>query len=164
MLCRFNQDIGQLHPVLKPPAWNHRPNYALEARLRALGKMDMWSGVVDYGAAFQRGLREKEVLIVFSKEQISKWLLGTSMLKEAARGAVATNEQYIRVWINGTTEDVYLSYLLARVPCFTIHEFLMPNYTTMAISPHPPTYLDFLEGTDVGSACQQQPLGWLNSE
>jgi hypothetical protein len=131
--------------------------------------MEEWSDAVDYGVAFQRGLREQEAWIAFAKERISKGLLGTAVLREAARGAVAANDQYIGVWINGASEDVYYTYLGARVPCFIIHEFLMPNYTPTAVSPYPPTYDNFLEGTDMDLivrrnayevAAQEEPWEW----
>lgn len=59
------------------------------------------------------------------------------------------NDRYIRLWIYGTSKDVYLSYLLSRVPCFVAHEFLAANYTPTAISPLPPTYYIFVDGTDI---------------
>ncbi|KAJ7363861.1 hypothetical protein DFH08DRAFT_949493 [Mycena albidolilacea] len=149
VLRRFSKEMEQLRAALDPASWDSRPNYASEARLSALGRMEEWSDTVDYGVAFQRGLREQEAWIAFAKERISKGPLGTAALREAARGAVAADDQYIGVWINGASEDVYYAYLGARVPCFIIHEFLMPNYTPTTVSPHPPTYDNFLEGTDV---------------
>jgi hypothetical protein len=147
VLHRFNEEMEQLRAVLEPSAWSSCPDYTSEARLHALGKVEEWSDAVEYRVAFQRGLREREAWIVFLKERISKGLLGTVALKEAARGAIAANDQYIGVWINGVSEDVYLSYLGARVPCFVIYEFLVLNYMPTAVSPYLPTYANFLEGT-----------------
>jgi hypothetical protein len=142
--------MERLRAVHDPQSWANRPDYATEDRLKALERMDVWSEVVDHGVAFQRGLREKEAWIALTKERKSKRSWGLVALKDSAQTAAAADDQYIGLWINGTSEDVYLSYLLARVPCFVVHEFPMANYTPTAINPCPPTYSNFVDGTDIG--------------
>jgi hypothetical protein len=112
--------------------------------------MDVWSDVVDYGVVFQRGLKEKEAWITLAKERKSKRHWGLAVLRDSARTAATADNQYIGLWINGASEDVYLSYLLARVPCFMVHKFPMANYTLTAVNPCPPTFSNFVDGTDIG--------------
>jgi hypothetical protein len=70
------------------------------------------------------------------------------LLRNRSRTAGAADNQYIGLWINGTSEDVYPSYLLAHVPCFVVHKFPLANYTT-AVNPCPPTDSNFVDGTDI---------------
>ncbi|KAJ7355477.1 hypothetical protein DFH08DRAFT_954953 [Mycena albidolilacea] len=150
VLRRFNREMKRLRAVQEQQLWANRPDYATEARLLALARMDVWSEVVDYGVAFQRGLREKEAWIALAKERKSKQNWGLPVLKDSALTATAADDQFIGLWINGASEDVYLSYLLAQVPCFVVHKFPMANYTPSAIQPCPPTYSNFVDGTDIG--------------
>ncbi|KAJ7351560.1 hypothetical protein DFH08DRAFT_806279 [Mycena albidolilacea] len=147
VLRRFNREMERLRAVHEQQLWASRPDYATEVRLKALERMDVWSEVVDHGVAFQRGLREKEAWIALAKERKSKRNWGLAVLRDSARTAAAADDQYIGLWINGASEEVYLSYLLARVPCFVVHKFPMANYTPTAVKPHPPTYSNFVDGS-----------------
>jgi hypothetical protein len=69
MLCRLNREMERLHMVHEPQVWADRPDYATEARLEALERIDVWSDAVDHGVAFQRGLQEKEAWIALVKER-----------------------------------------------------------------------------------------------
>jgi hypothetical protein len=53
VLRRFIREMERLHAVHEPQIWVNRPDYATEARLKALERMDVWSNVVDHGVAFQ---------------------------------------------------------------------------------------------------------------
>ncbi|KAJ7302832.1 hypothetical protein DFH08DRAFT_826296 [Mycena albidolilacea] len=112
--------------------------------------MDVWSDVVDYGVAFQQRLREKEAWIALAKERKSKRHWGLAVLRDSIRNAAAADDQYIGLWINRASEDIYLSYLPVRVPCFMVHEFPMANYTPTAVNPCLPTFSNFVDGTDIG--------------
>jgi hypothetical protein len=140
--------MERLHAVQEQQLWANRPDYATEAWLLALARMDVWSEVVDYGVAFQRGLREKEAWIALVKERKSKRNWGLPVLKDSALTATAADDQFIGLWINRASEDIYLSYLLARVPCFVVHEF---PWLTIHCPPsnlaHPPTPISLMVQT-----------------
>jgi hypothetical protein len=95
VLRHFNREMEQLHAVHEPQIWAHRPDYATEDRLKALERMDVWSDVVDHRVAFQRGLWEKEACIALAKERKSKRYWGLAVLRDSARTAATTDDQYI---------------------------------------------------------------------
>jgi hypothetical protein len=47
------------------------------------------------------------------KERKSKRHWGLAVLRDSTRTAAAADDQYMGLWINGASEEVYLSYLLA---------------------------------------------------
>jgi hypothetical protein len=52
--------MERLRTVHEQQIWANRPDYATEARLKALERMDVWSDVMDHGVAFQRAAGTQE--------------------------------------------------------------------------------------------------------
>ncbi|KAJ6547263.1 hypothetical protein B0H19DRAFT_1266197 [Mycena capillaripes] len=125
--------------------WWMRPQYATEDRTLSLGEVESWEEAVDLGVALQRGLREQEAWIVYMETRASQGRMNLEQLR--AYPLPETCERFVGVWINGLSEDAVLQYMVRRVPCFIVHEYL--SYKTPRSVPESRIFHDFVAGTDV---------------
>lgn len=59
------------------------------------------------------------------------------------------NDDRMGVWVNGMREVGVLLFMCKKVPCFVVHEFPPETLVPLAAAPNPPTFHNFVDGTDI---------------
>ncbi|KAJ6496482.1 hypothetical protein C8R47DRAFT_1212800 [Mycena vitilis] len=127
-------------------SWESRPTYSSEEKILKLLDVRVWDDAVDLGVAVQRGLREKEAWTCLMDAQERQQTLPLKRLKE--QKIPLAREKFVGLWINGLQEEATLRLMLARVPCFIVHEYPSTARARDEIG-GARTFRDFLEGTEV---------------
>jgi hypothetical protein len=106
-----------------------------------------WDDAVDLGVAFQRGLPEMEAWASMVKIQREHPLTDVRDFREATMPVA--NDDRMGVWVNGMKEAGVLLFMRQEVPCFVVHEFPPETLVPLSAAPNPPTFHNFVDGTDV---------------
>ncbi|KAJ7108801.1 hypothetical protein C8R44DRAFT_884830 [Mycena epipterygia] len=148
-LCTLSRELqarmSALRHLLSPTSttWENRPAFASVTNLEMLRNVKYWEEAVDLGVALQRSLREMDAWVSYVGQQRSWNALNLDALRRTTMDVA--DEQYIGGWINGTSEDVVLRYMLARVPCFVVHEYQSDEMPRSSVC----TFPNFLQNTEV---------------
>ncbi|KAJ7082500.1 hypothetical protein C8R44DRAFT_894796 [Mycena epipterygia] len=125
-LCSLSRELqtrmAALRLILNPisTTWENGPTFATVRNIEMLRRMSYWEEAVNLGVALQRSFREMDA-----------WVSRTN----------------IGGWFNGTSEDMVLRYMLARIPCLVIHEYQSDEMPRPSVR----TFPNFLQNTEVES-------------
>ncbi|KAJ7233606.1 hypothetical protein B0H12DRAFT_1239290 [Mycena haematopus] len=135
--------------------WATRPRYTNEVRAAALLGVRSWEDALDLGTAFQRGLREKEGWVTMMDVRTSRPNFTVEQLRGVAMPLA--DERYIGLWVNGAREGPVLNLMLAKIPCFIVHEYPSGTPARDEVHAETPSFPDLLGGTEVSALISNGP-------
>ncbi|KAJ7115225.1 hypothetical protein C8R44DRAFT_880546 [Mycena epipterygia] len=148
LVLDLDRRIRELRDFLGPESsdWMSRPAFASLTIVSRLRLTKRWLEAVDLGVALQRGLREQDGWLSFILERRRQAPITLHNLRRMEMPLA--DDRHMGGWVNGSSEELVLRLMAARIPCFIVHEY-QPGALTRSAGSSAPICTSFLQGTEV---------------